>query len=80
MCVVLCVSAGVMLLPEGRTADGFETHFATNYLGHFLLTRLLLETLVHSGKDESYSRILNVSSSAHHAADLRLHDLQNVWV
>ncbi|XP_056610612.1 dehydrogenase/reductase SDR family member on chromosome X-like isoform X2 [Triplophysa dalaica] len=70
--------AGVMLLPEGRTADGFETHFATNYLGHFLLTRLLLETLVHSGKDESYSRILNVSSSAHHAADLRLHDLQNV--
>ncbi|XP_056610611.1 dehydrogenase/reductase SDR family member on chromosome X-like isoform X1 [Triplophysa dalaica] len=75
---VLINNAGVMLLPEGRTADGFETHFATNYLGHFLLTRLLLETLVHSGKDESYSRILNVSSSAHHAADLRLHDLQNV--
>ncbi|XP_057191307.1 dehydrogenase/reductase SDR family member on chromosome X-like [Triplophysa rosa] len=74
---VLINNAGAMLLPEGRPVDGFETHFATNYLGHFLLTRLLLETLVHSGKDESYSRILNISSSAHYAADLRLHDLQN---
>lgn len=63
-----------MLLSEGRTVDGCETHFATNYLGHFLLTRLLLETLMHSGKDESYSGIIHVSSSAHYAADLRLHE------
>ncbi|XP_065108514.1 polyprenol dehydrogenase isoform X1 [Paramisgurnus dabryanus] len=74
---VLINNAGVMLVPEGKTEDGFETHFATNYLGHFLLTRLLLDTLMHSGKDESYSRVINVSSSAHYTADLHLQDLQN---
>ncbi|KAK2904630.1 hypothetical protein Q8A67_006429 [Cirrhinus molitorella] len=35
---IKCCTA-VMLVPEGRTEDGFETHFATNYLGHSLLTR-----------------------------------------
>ncbi len=69
------MSAAVMLVPEGRTEDGFETHFATNYLGHFLLTRLLLDSLVHSGKDGSCSRVVSVSSSAHFAADARLQDL-----
>ncbi|XP_026880880.2 dehydrogenase/reductase SDR family member on chromosome X-like isoform X3 [Electrophorus electricus] len=61
--------AAVMLVPEGKTDDGFELHFATNYLGHFLLTRFLLDTLVHSGKDEACSRIISISSSAHYTAD-----------
>ncbi|XP_050974399.1 dehydrogenase/reductase SDR family member on chromosome X-like isoform X2 [Labeo rohita] len=72
---VLINSAAVMLVPEGRTEDEFETHFATNYLGHFLLTRLLLDSLVHSGKDGSCSRVVSISSSAHYAADARLQDL-----
>jgi NAD(P)-dependent dehydrogenase (short-subunit alcohol dehydrogenase family) len=39
---VLVNNAGVLGAPYGLTADGVETHFATNHLGHFALTNLLL--------------------------------------
>lgn len=77
MLVFVC-QAGVMLIPEGRTEDGFEQHFGVNYLGHFLLTWLLLDTLKDSGKCGYFSRVVNVSSSAHRIGEIRLNDL-NSW-
>jgi NAD(P)-dependent dehydrogenase (short-subunit alcohol dehydrogenase family) len=39
-------NAGLMAVPEGKTADGFETQFGTNHLGHFALTMQLLPALL----------------------------------
>ncbi|MCJ1270949.1 hypothetical protein MMC22_010848 [Lobaria immixta] len=43
---VLMCNAGVMALPPGLTTDGYEVHFGTNHLGHALLVKLLLPTLI----------------------------------
>ncbi|MFA6220034.1 MAG: SDR family NAD(P)-dependent oxidoreductase [Erythrobacter sp.] len=59
---LLINNAGVMAPPLGRTADGFETQFGTNHLGHFLLTNLLMP-LVEKGE---HPRIVNLSSRGHH--------------
>jgi retinol dehydrogenase-12 len=50
---------------RGLSADGFELHFAVNHLGHFALTRLLLDRLAASGPG---TRVVNVSSEAHYNA------------
>lgn len=64
---ILINNAGVMLYPRFETtADGFETTWQSNYLGHFLLTELLLPKLENS---ESGGRIINVTSVAHRMAD-----------
>ncbi|VDK18989.1 unnamed protein product [Anisakis simplex] len=63
---ILVNNAGVMALPVfQRTSDGFETTWQCNYLGHFLLTDLLIGSLRASG----HGRIVNVSSFMHHRAD-----------
>jgi NAD(P)-dependent dehydrogenase (short-subunit alcohol dehydrogenase family) len=69
---LLINNAGVMIPPYGKTADGFELQFGTNYLGHFALTGLLLDYLLKTDG----ARIVNVSSSAHRMGNIDLSDLQ----
>ncbi|XP_063999072.1 dehydrogenase/reductase SDR family member on chromosome X isoform X2 [Pogoniulus pusillus] len=74
---VLVNNAGVMLVPERKTEDGFEEHFGLNYLGHFLLTNLLLDVLKQSGTHSHKARIVTVSSATHYVGKLHLNDLQS---
>jgi NAD(P)-dependent dehydrogenase (short-subunit alcohol dehydrogenase family) len=69
---ILINNAGVMALPQRKTADGFEMQFGTNHLGHFALTGLLLPAL----KKTASSRVVTVSSGAHTAGDIHFDDLQ----
>ncbi|XP_041457792.1 dehydrogenase/reductase SDR family member on chromosome X-like [Lytechinus variegatus] len=62
---ILVNNAGIMATPYCKTADDFEMQFQVNYLGHYLLTRLLLDKLHTSAHSRSYARIINVSSIAH---------------
>ncbi|XP_067116082.1 dehydrogenase/reductase SDR family member on chromosome X [Osmerus mordax] len=73
---VLVNNAGIMLVPERKTEDGFELHFGLNYLGHFLLTNLLLDSLKRSGRQKACSRIVTMSSATHYAGRLNMEDLQ----
>ena len=62
-------TAGIMCAPYEITEDGLESHFAVNYLGHFLLTQLLLPALEEASKTfPTNPRIVNVSSSTHELA------------
>jgi NAD(P)-dependent dehydrogenase (short-subunit alcohol dehydrogenase family) len=61
---VLVNNAGLILTERSETVDGYEATFATNHLGPFLLTNLLLERL----KASAPSRVVNVASTAHSAA------------
>jgi NAD(P)-dependent dehydrogenase (short-subunit alcohol dehydrogenase family) len=64
---VLINNAGVLGVPYALTAEGVEMHFATNYLGHFLLTQALLPLLT--------DRVVVVSSREHRSGRLDLDDL-----
>src|SRR5688572_11800957 len=61
---VLINNAGVMAMPERRTADGFELQIGTNHLGHFALTNLLLPHIT--------GCVVTVSSGAHRTGRIRL--------
>ena len=67
---VLINNAGVMACPFGRTADGFETQFGTNHLGHFLLTALLSPAILAG----HHPRVVTLSSAGHSRADVDLVD------
>ncbi|MFD4405204.1 SDR family NAD(P)-dependent oxidoreductase [Nocardia sp. NPDC058499] len=67
---VLMNNAGVMFTPFARTADGFELQLGTNHLGHFELTRLLLDRL----RAAEGARIVNLASEGYRIADVDLAD------
>ncbi len=67
---VLLNNAGVMGCPEGRTADGFETQFGTNHLGHFALTARLMPLLLATQRP----RVVTLSSGGHRISDVALDD------
>ncbi len=69
---LLINNAGVMEVPYQRTEDGFELTFATNHLGHFALTGLVLDRLL----AVPGSRIVTVSSLGHTEGVMRFDDLQ----
>jgi NAD(P)-dependent dehydrogenase (short-subunit alcohol dehydrogenase family) len=69
---ILCNNGSAILVPLGKTRDGFETHIGTNHLGHFALTGLLLPLL----QSTPGARVVNTSSMAHKMTKgLKLDDL-----
>lgn len=63
---ILINNAGVMFCPFEISEDGLEMHFATNHVGHFLLTKLLLDKMKKTAKETGIEgRVVNLSSLAH---------------
>jgi NAD(P)-dependent dehydrogenase (short-subunit alcohol dehydrogenase family) len=65
---LVIANAGVMATPFGHTADGFETQFGTNHLGHFVLVNRIV-SLMRAG-----SRLINLASSGHRFSNVDLDD------
>jgi len=71
---VLCNNAGVMAIPRSETAQGFETQFGVNHLGHFALTARLLPVL---RRTTGESRVVTQSSGVHERGRIDFDDLQS---
>jgi NAD(P)-dependent dehydrogenase (short-subunit alcohol dehydrogenase family) len=65
---LVIANAGFMACPYGKTADGFETQFGTNHLGHFMLVNRIA-SLMKRG-----SRLVNLSSAGHRYSDVDIDD------
>src|SRR5271170_1869389 len=65
---LIIANAGVMACPFGKTADGFETQFGTNHLGHFVFVNRIASLL------KPGSRLVNLSSAGHRFSDVDLDD------
>src|SRR6202166_5228196 len=65
---VVIANAGVMATPFGRTADGFETQFGTNHLGHFVVVNRIA-SLIRAG-----GRLISLSSAGHRFSNVELED------
>src|SRR5277367_2446130 len=65
---LVIANAGVMATPLGQTADGYETQFGTNHLGHFVLLNRIA-SLIRSG-----GRLVNLSSLGHRYSNVNLED------
>jgi NAD(P)-dependent dehydrogenase (short-subunit alcohol dehydrogenase family) len=73
---LLINNAGVMGTPYRQTADGFELQMATNHLGHFALTGLVLDRLLATAR----SRVVTVSSVAHRLGRIDFDDVAGLRV
>ena len=65
---VVIANAGVMATPFGHTANGFETQFGTNHLGHFVFVNRIARLIKDGG------RLVNLSSSGHRFSNVDLDD------
>lgn len=66
---LLLNNAGIMATPLATTEEGYESQFGTNYMGHALLTKLLLPTLLSTASEPcSDVRIVNLTSEGHRLA------------
>jgi NAD(P)-dependent dehydrogenase (short-subunit alcohol dehydrogenase family) len=65
---VVIANAGVMATPFSHTADGFETQFGTNHLGHFVFVNRIAP-LIRTG-----GRLINLASSGHRFSNVNLED------
>jgi NAD(P)-dependent dehydrogenase (short-subunit alcohol dehydrogenase family) len=65
---LVIANAGVMACPKGATADGFETQFGTNHLGHFVFVNRIASLL------KPGARLINLSSAGHRYSDVDLDD------
>lgn len=73
---VLLNNAGAVFSEYQPSVDGYEMTFALNHISYYLLTHLLLDILIQTAKEQGEARIINVSSSAHRNATLRLDGLR----
>ena len=69
---ILINNAGIMACPYAETADGIESQFGTNHIGHFLMTCLIAPTLIKGAP----SRIVSLSSRAHNMSPIVFEDIQ----
>jgi len=66
---ILMNNAGIMAVPPQLSADGYEIQFATNFLGHALLTKLLLPLLLTTAREPAADvRIITLTSHSHQRA------------
>jgi NAD(P)-dependent dehydrogenase (short-subunit alcohol dehydrogenase family) len=72
---VLVNNAGIFATERVLNSDGYETTFAVNYLGPFLLTELLGPRLTESAEGGPASRVINVSSVAHTRGRIHFDDI-----
>ncbi|KAL1652676.1 hypothetical protein SLS61_004656 [Didymella pomorum] len=62
---VLINNAGIMACPYSTTKEGFEIQFGTNHMGHALLTKLLMPTLLKTSETHGDARVVTLSSAGH---------------
>ena len=75
---ILVNNAAIMHIPERTLSeDGIELHLATNHIGHFLLTNLIMPKLLKAAKVNSRgrTRVINVSSSSAEVGGMRWSDI-----